>query len=84
MIKPQRKNLKKLAKLIIFSLMKREKLTTINLVTQLLRELAVEDKVLEDSIHLLSQIFLKTSLVTLVEVVPLGDQAIEGMTLDTM
>ena len=60
--------------------MKREKLTTINLVMRLLRELAVEDKVLEDSIHLLFQTFLKIFLVILEEEVPREGLVIEVMT----
>ena len=64
--------------------MRREKLITINLVMQLLKEVEVEDKDLVVLIHLLFQIFLKTFLVTLVEEVPQEDQAIEVMTLDMM
>ena len=62
----------------------REKLTTINLVMQLLKEAEAEVKDLVDLIHHPFQIFLRTSSVILVEVVPLGDQVIEEMTLGMM
>ena len=64
--------------------MKKEKLTTINLVMQLLKEAEAEVEDLVDLIHHLFQIFLRTSSVILVEVVPLGDQVIEEMTLGMM
>ena len=59
--------------------MKREKQTTINSATQPSR-VEVEVKALVDLIRLPFQIFLKISLVILVEAVPLEDQAIEVMT----
>mgnify|MGYP003389566413 CR=1 FL=1 len=51
----------------------------ISLVTQHLKELAVEVRVLAGLILRLFQIFLKIFLVTLVEVDQLEDQAIEEM-----
>ena len=84
MIKLQKKNLKKQVKLIIFSLMRREKLIMISLAMQLLKEVEVEDKALVVLIPLLFQIFLKTFSVTLVEEVPQEDLVIEVMTLDMM
>ena len=65
-IKPLKKNLKKLAKLIIFFQMTREKPITINLDMQLLRVEELEVfKALVDLIARRSQIFLRIFLVTL-------------------
>ena len=67
--KPLKRNLKRLVKLIMFSLMIREKIIMINSVMLLLKELEEVVKVLEDSIsiHLRSltylKIFLETSVV---------------------
>ena len=80
MTKLQRKSLKKLARLTIFFLMKKEKQITISLVMLLSKELVGAVKVLEVLILHLSQIFLKIFLVTLVEVVLVEDQAIVEMT----
>ena len=80
MTKPQRKNLKKLAKHITYFQTIKEKLIMINSVTQLLREVEVEVdfKALVVLIVHLSQIFLKIFLVTLVEA-PQGELVIEEM-----
>ena len=59
--------------------MKREKQTTISLVTRLLKELEEVVKDLEVLIHRLFLIFLKIFLVILVEAVLVEDQVIEGM-----
>ena len=59
--------------------MKREKQTTISLVTRLLKELDEVVKVLEVLIHRLFLIFSKIFLVILVEAVLVEDQVIEGM-----
>ena len=82
--KNSEENLKKLVKLIIFFQTKREKQITINSVMLLLKEVAVEVKVLVDLIHHHFLIFLRTFSVILVEVVRLGDQAIEVMIYDMM
>ena len=63
----QKKNLRKQAKLTIFFQTKREKQTTISLVTLLLKVELEEVKVLVVLIHLLFQIYLKTFSVILVE-----------------
>ena len=84
MIKLEKKSLRKLAKLTIFFRMKREKQTTISLVTQLLKELVEAAKVLVDLILHLSQIFLRTFLAILVEEAPQEDLVTEEMILDTM
>ena len=67
MTKIPKKNLKRLVKLIIFFQMKREKQTTISLVTLLLKVEVEAVKVLVVSIHLLFQIYLKTFSVILEE-----------------
>ena len=67
MIKPLKKSLKKLVKLIASYLMIRKKLTMISLDTQHLKVAEVAEA-LVDSIHLHSQTYLKISLVTLQEV----------------
>ena len=77
--KLQKKNLKRLVRLITFFQMKREKLITISSVTLLLKGVVEVAKVLVVLIHHLFQIFLRTSLVILVVVVPLEDQVIEEM-----
>ena len=77
--KNSKKNLKKLAKLIIFFQMKREKLITINSVTPLLKVVEVVVKVLVVSTRPLFQIFLRTFSVILVEVVQLEGRVIEEM-----
>ena len=59
--------------------MKREKQTTISLVTRLLKELEEVVKVLEVLIHRLFLIFSKIFLVILVEAVLVEDQVIEEM-----
>ena len=79
--KASEENLKKQAKLITYSLMIKEKLTTINLVTQHLKvEVEVVDfKVSVDLIVHLFLIFLRIFLVILEEEVLLEDQVIEEM-----
>ena len=79
-----KKNSKRPAKLIISFQMKREKRITISSDMLLLREVVEAVMALVDLIRHPSQIFSKTFLVILAEMVPQEGQAIEEMTLDMM